>query len=198
MITKLKEKYSFPDIKPDTPQDYSNGRPTGWCHFKNVAMFEKIITPDTKIIIDGGSWMGLSAWHFINIAPSATVICIDTWQGSIEHQKAYSEQLKTLYNTFIVNLWDYRNRVIPVQSNGIAGLCEISQYNIKPDIIYIDWSHDIQSVIDDVTAAVTIFPDAIICGDDYTWQSVKDAVEVLKKQMNLNFETFETCWRIKK
>lgn len=193
----LRDKYPWPYSMPEVPRQYKpSGTPEGWCAKPNVEMFKRLVNEDTKVIIDAGSWLGLSAWHFLNLAPNATVICLDTWQGSVEHKK--NTILPVLYETFLVNMWEYKDRIIPVRLNSMAGFREIYQHLIKPDLIYIDMAHDKESVIQDVDIAYRTFPDAQICGDDYTWQGVKDALEYLMGTGNMSFTTYETCWKINK
>lgn len=196
-LEELKKKYPWPSEKPSVPPLYSKGNtPEGWCHGNNVKMFEGLVNEKTKVIIDAGSWLGLSAWHFLRLAPNATIICLDTWQGSAEHQK--NKLLPVLYETFLVNMWEYRDRIIPIRLNSMAGFWEIYKHLIKPDLIYIDMAHDKESVIQDVNIAWRTFPDAQICGDDYTWQGVKDALEYLQNNTEMKFTTYKSCWKINK
>ena len=196
-LEDLKKKYPWPSEKPSAPAHYSNGNtPEGWCHGNNVKMFETLVNEKTKVIVDAGSWLGLSAWHFLRLAPNATVICLDTWQGSSEHRK--NELLPVLYETFLVNMWEYRDRIIPMRSNGLSGFNEICTQEIEPDLVYIDMAHDKESVVVDINMARLSFHTATICGDDYTWQGVKDALEYLSANGNLSFETYTTCWKLNK
>jgi len=196
-IESLRKKYQWPMEKPNVPPKYSKGNtPEGWCHGNNVNMFKTLVNENTKVIIDAGSWLGLSAWHFLNLAPNATVICLDTWQGSVEHKK--NAILPVLYETFLVNMWQYKNRIIPVKADGSNGLAELYDHSIKPDLVYIDMAHDKGSVIRDIYNAWTRFPDAQICGDDYTWTGVKEALEFLMNTGKMSFTTYETCWKINK
>ena len=194
-IHKLRDKYKWPDVKPDVPRRYKkDNTPEGWCAKPNVEMFKSLVNENTKIIIDAGSWLGLSAWHFLRLAPNATVICLDTWRGSEEHKNR--DVLPVLYETFLVNMWDYKDRIIPMRRMGQDGFFELSR-DISPDVVYIDMAHDKESVIRDISNALGCFPNAKICGDDYTWQGVKDALEFFTSNNKINFETFETCWKVK-
>lgn len=197
-IEQLKKRYPYPQTKPNAQKDYTNGRPTGWCHGNNVNMLKKLITKDMKVIVDGGSWMGLSASYFLELAPNADIICIDHWKGSAEHGKGFEEKLKILYPTFIANLWDYRDRIIPIKKDSIDGLLSVKAIEVEPDLIYIDWAHDEISVYNDVLNAVQLFPNAIICGDDYTWRGVNTALERLNKNHGIKIKSDYSCWEIVK
>ncbi len=195
-LQELKNKFPFPAVKPDINTLRPDGRPEGWCSGDNVRMFEAIVPADAKVIIDGGSWMGLSAWHFLRIAPKATVICVDTWAGSEEHKRSCPEILPRLYDIFISNMWEYRDRIIPIRIDGVTGLSGISKMGIKPDVVYIDWAHDYVSVKNDISAAVKLFPEATICGDDYRWEGVIKATEELRVERGLRFVGHDRCWRM--
>ena len=196
-LQELKNKYPWPTEKPSVLPRYSKGDiPEGWCHGNNVKMFETLVNENTKVIVDAGSWLGLSAWHFLRLAPNATIICLDTWQGSAEHRK--NELLPVLYETFLANMWEYRDRIIPMRSNGLSGFNEICTQEIEPDLVYIDMAHDKESVVVDINMARLSFHTATICGDDYTWQGVKDALEYLSANGKLSFETYTTCWKLNK
>jgi hypothetical protein len=130
-------------------------------------------------------------------APNATVLCVDTWLGSIEHQEKFKESLSVLYETFCVNLWDRRERIVPIRLNSTDGLQEIYQQHVRPDLIYVDWSHDADNVEKDVTTALELFPTSIICGDDYNWKTVKEGLSRVCSARNLTMLlTDNLFWRI--
>jgi len=197
-LQTLRERYPIPDVMPDVPMDYNkNNEPTGWCAGENRKLFMELCNDSTKIIVDGGSFLGLSAWWFLKLATNATVIGVDHWQGSREHQKGpISEKLPTLYETFLRNLWDWRDRIIPVRSDSVAGMKEIASLGIQPDIVYIDWSHDAENVCRDLTNAIELFPNAEIIGDDWTWKSVQEGVGRVVKNLNVRFVNNRTCYRL--
>ena len=130
------------------------------------------------MVVELGSWLGLSARFFLDIAPNAMVICVDHWQGSLEHHhdEKWRKMLPTLYETFLVNLWSYRDRIIPLKAGTIEGLKLIHSLGIHPDLIYIDASHEYDAVFQDVQTAMALFPKSTICGDDWSWDGVRQAV----------------------
>lgn len=196
MISTLMALYPYPAVRPNIPKVLgSDGYPQGWCHGDNVAMFKEIVSQrisPVKLTVDGGSWMGLSAYRMLELIPvTASVICLDTWQGSIEHQtKEFKNQLDHLYDKFIVNLWELRSRVIPVRMSGRAGLEMLHNLGIVPDIIYIDMSHDADNVCQDTVTAMTLFPTASICGDDIGWESVKKGLLMVKEHYPVDFKVY--------
>lgn len=194
----LRRRCPWPGMRPDVPRHYTRDEPTGWCAGENRKMFADLLA-DAKIIIDGGSFLGLSAWWLLRSAPRATLICIDHWRGSAEHQKVWAATLPVLYETFLVNLWEFRDRVIPLRADSVAGMEEVASLGILPDAVYVDWSHDRASVARDTTKATELFPRAIACGDDWGWTSVQEGIaDVLAARPDLEVVDYRTCWRLKK
>ncbi len=196
-LKKLREKFPFPNPSKKLEKKFIDGRPKGWCHIDNINHFRIITDKKNPIIIDGGSYMGLSAWWWLTIYPESTVICIDHWKGSIEHQQEkFKDEIENLYDYFLSNLSEYSNRVIPIQTDSISGLNLVKEFEITPDIIWIDWSHDIKSVIKDVGVALLNFPDAVVCGDDWTWDGVKKGLAEIKHLFGVEIYSGYSFWRI--
>ncbi|MCL2624233.1 MAG: class I SAM-dependent methyltransferase [Planctomycetaceae bacterium] len=192
-ITQLAQKYPWPAQKPEVPEDLH-----GWCDISHRKMFEQILHPKMSVILELGSWLGKSTRLLSSMAPQAVVICIDHWLGSQEHHEneAYCQKLPTLYETFIVNLWEERERVIPVRLTTVAALEEIRQHQIVPDLIYIDAGHAYQDVHADISTSLRLFPMSVICGDDWSWEDVRRAVTEIAGEHNKSIAlSDQQCWR---
>lgn len=68
--------------------------------------------------------------------------------------------------TFIASMWGYRDRVIPVRGKSPEALYEVAKLEIAPDLIFFD-SDKKDS---DLSIAHELFPNAILSGDDWTWE----------------------------
>lgn len=171
----LKEMYHWPEKKPSVLQDSHS-------LFGNHKQMKRILSNDMRIIIELGSWLGASTRFILNNAPNATVIAIDHWKGSTEHQKdmaiyysdVYAKRLKTLYETFLINCWTYKNRLIPLRATTLQGLQIIYNLGIVPDLVYVDASHDFDSVLKDLEKIYSCFPSTLIIGDDWEWDKMKN------------------------
>ena len=191
-IQKLVQKYPWPDQKPEVSGDIH-----GWCDLSQQKMFEQIVTPETSMILELGTWLGMSTQLLLNMAPQAMVICVDHWLGSREHHENedFRKKLPTLYETFLVNLWEERKRVIPVRLATLAALDEIHQCQIVPDLIYIDASHAYQDVYADINTSLQLFPTSVICGDDWSWEEVRRAVMEIAEEHNKSIAlSNQQCW----
>ena len=179
---RLAEKHPWPAEKPDVP-----AKEQGWCDEPNRKMLSGLLEDSTKIVVEVGSWLGSSTRFILDHAPSdAKMICIDHWFGSKEHRESASEsiraQIPTLYETFLVNLWNDRHRIVPLRTDSLPALREIHRFGIKPDLIYIDASHDYHNALEDVKTALDLFPDSRICGDDWHYEGVRRAVNELAQK----------------
>lgn len=167
-MTQLDPLLFWPKEKPIVPP---NTR--GWFSAQNAVLLKRFLNKDTKVVIELGSWLGASTRFILNQAPNALVFAIDTWRGGPDHQDPngpWFKMLPTLKDTFLVNMWDYRERLIPIETSTQLGLDVIfaDQY-YKPDLIYIDADHSYEAVKNDIARANHHFPDAILVGDDWGW-----------------------------
>jgi hypothetical protein len=195
-IAKLKKKYKFGRKKPTVEKKYTDrGEPYGWCCNDVKKMMDEICTPETKVIVEIGSFMGMSAYNFLKRAENAHLICIDHWKGSEEHQERFGDV--DLFEQFRANMWDSRKRITPVKKDSESGMRSVAYEGIRPDIVYIDGAHDYKSVKEDIEDASRLFPDAIICGDDWTRAEVRAACIDFIKESELGYSLVECgkCWR---
>lgn len=168
----MRAAYPWPDVKPrisDPPP-----RIEGWG--LPEFLLKANLRDNTRIVLELGSWLGESARFMLEHAPNAIVICVDHWLGSSEHIDSCSDMLPHLYNNFLAVNWDHRDRLIPIREDTAAGLELVAEYGIKPDLIYIDASHDYEDVIWDLELSSRLFPDAQVIGDDYDFPGVRRAV----------------------
>ena len=182
-------------------------------------IFETLIREtQPKIIIEVGTWKGLSA---INMGKtlkkfglSSKIYCVDTWLGSIEFlttQRGTTSRnllLKNgypqIYYQFLSNVVhnDLQDVITPIPTTSIDGFRYFKHNNIYPELIYIDASHEEEDVYRDLENYYQLLlPGGIIFGDDYNnfWPSVIKAVNKFAKQNNIPFSVLEdNFWVIEK
>lgn len=145
----------------------------GW--YINAPTMEWLIRKhNVKVIFEVGSWIGLSTRHLARTLPEDGVVyAIDHWLGSEDTaviQRLYSGfDLPNLYRQFLSNVIheNLTHKIIPIRMSSL----QASQFlKIKPDMIYIDASHDFTNVMLDL---IVWYPfvkgHGILCGDDYKW-----------------------------
>jgi len=151
--------------------------PQGWFHIGNERILKAVLNKRTKLVVELGSWLGLSSHWILSLARNTHLLCIDHWKGSLEHQdKGYD--LQTLFEHFQSNLWENRDRVHPLKMDTIEGLEFLKELGPDVDMVYVDASHDETSVTSDLDKVRQICPNAVICGDDFgAWEGVTQAVK---------------------
>lgn len=114
---------------PPTPPAYHPYR-HGWFLDTHIRVFQTVIQPSTKVIIELGSWYGSSTRWFVENS-NAMIYAIDLWDDSFilnDNHYNRSHELKSmlqshpLYPTFLANLWEYKDRVIPLRMKTVDGL----------------------------------------------------------------------------
>lgn len=187
-IDLLPSAQPWPDEIPDF-KSYDHG----WFDENRAETLDQFLNENTKLVFELGSWLGKSTRHILKKAPNAVVVSIDHWEGSEEHLNGpYSDLLPTLYERFLVNCWEFRDRLIPLKTTTDIGLRELSDF--EPDLIYIDASHEYMDVISDITTSIMLFPKATIVGDDWTWKSVRKAVVLCSETFNKEIKTNGPTW----
>jgi len=193
----LNKLFKWPKNKPNLPFDDH-----GW--FMNAYTLLKFVNEDTKVIVELGSWLGSSTRFLLDRAPKATVIAIDHWSNNVKDYgnggatEASSdpgiEKIYTLWDTFLSNCWQYKDRLYPVRAYTQDGLKQLKEYELEVDIVYIDASHSYEDVLADITLSRELWPKAQIIGDDYAWESVRRAVHEYADKNGFRVVAEDNCW----
>lgn len=120
-----------------------------------------------------GSLEGRSAlWMLNNVKNLESITCVDTFEGSIEHD----DNLKNgLYDRFMENIKPYGDKVIVKRglSKDVLKTLNTNEY----DFIYVDGSHEAHDVLFDAVLAFDILKiGGIMIFDDYRWEGVNHSV----------------------
>jgi hypothetical protein len=170
------DKYKFPDKIPENIPLFL----TKWCLIENKIGLMQLIQPG-DIVVECGSWVGESTRHIAELVydrdnpeKSGHVYSVDTWEGDEGHKKTYANIIDRLYDIFIYNCWQYRTLITPIRMFSWDGMKVIAEAGITPKVVYIDASHEYDDVTRDMETANSLWPMAILCGDD--WVVCADAV----------------------
>jgi len=192
----LRNKYDWPDNKPLVKPDNH-----GWFRSHNAAVLKMFLSEKTGSILELGAWLGKSTRHLCQFAPNAAVVTIDHWKGSEEHylpeRTDVKNKLPHLYETFLVNCWEYKERLLPVKNNTIDGMNELFNEGFVPEVIYIDASHDYRNAYNDLSTAHKLWPNALIIGDDWEWPGVHQAVVNYSYSREVILSVYGNCWWLK-
>ena len=141
---------------------WPSGRPRepryrhGWFLPTHERVFERVLADvgEVKVILELGSWYGSSTEWLCERCPDAAVYAVDLWDDSFildkqrDHYSTMGDRkLENLLNnhplwdTFLANLWSYRDQVVPLKMETTQGVKVLKDKGIKPQIIYIDADH---------------------------------------------------------
>lgn len=170
----------------------------GW--YVNQLEIEKIFSKFApKVVVELGSWLGKSTCHMAGLLKGrGKLFAVDHWLGSEEHLNSNRSDiiwlLPNLYGQFLSNIM-HRNltdTVIPWRMNTEQAAYKMGNKNISVDLVYVDASHDEQSVYQDLSNWYPLVRSkGIICGGDWSWGvgcPVRKAVERFGKEKTLKID----------
>jgi hypothetical protein len=152
-------------------------------------IFEVIKERDVDLMVEIGCFLCGSTLQWLRASDKLTVIGADPWDSNwaayienmaIDPMRARTvyhlkdEQIATIvhnirrYGNFCVamnNVRLYKDRFIPVRRRSPEVLTYLHERGIEPKLIYID----ADKKREDLDVARKLFPNAVICGDDWLW-----------------------------
>ena len=193
-LAELAKQHGWPAERPQVPPFPKRD----WLFPGTQAMLAQSVASSTRLIVEVGSWTGRATRYLANLAPQATVIAVDHWEGdsSIRQDPELAAFIPRLYQTFLSECWEHRNQIIPVRANSIEGLRRVAHTGLQPDVVYIDADHSFEAVVADLECTLDLFPRATVVGDDWSWESVRTAVQKVVTDRNLACESNATGWKI--
>lgn len=154
--------------------------------------------PDGSKFVEIGSWKGRSAAYMateiVNNDKQIEFTCVDTWQGSIEHQEANKDELKDLYHIFIKNMSPVDGKYTPLRLTSLQAAEQFADNTL--DFIFIDASHEYEDVKNDIKAWLPkLKKTGVIAGHDcYPDNPEFGGVYKAVKELIPNFKISENCW----
>lgn len=183
------------------PEECPNVAPRvhGWFGAEHAEFFSAYRQRDIRVVLELGTWLGMSARWFLKEFPNSIVICVDTWKGSREHHQnpSWSALLPRLWETFLASNWEHRRRIISIRATTLSGMREAHEFGVVPDLIYTDADHDYRAVANDLWSAQSLWPGSIHTGDDFDWPGVYQAVSEWSVRSGRVIRTNGTCWELK-
>lgn len=166
----------------------------GW--YGNATAIEELFTKyQPEVVIEVGCWIGSSTIHMGSLLPEKGIIyAVDHWLGSEEHQpgEAYWQPvLPYLYQQFLSNIIHAQltDKIIPLRMSSLEASQQL--VNVQADFIYLDASHDFESVYADLNAWYPLVKDSgILGGDDWGHPDVCQAVEKFAQEQNMIIKTY--------
>lgn len=124
-----------------------------------------------KKILEIGSFEGRSAIFFLSYFNNSSIDCVDTWEGSDEHNKKIFSKIESNFD---------QNTLKFVKQNKLKKFKQTSDFFFKKnnelyDLIYIDGDHDAAQVSKDLKNSWNCLKNGgVLVLDDYLWWFYKD------------------------
>lgn len=178
----------------------------GWFGEPDKRAYDRAVAKysNDDIFVEIGSFKGRSssimAVNIINSKKDIKFYCVDTWMGSEEHQEggAYEDKdvvSNTLFETFLKNISPVSDYITPIKKPSLEAVNEFQDKSLS--FVFIDASHKYEDVKSDMNAwHPKIKSGGILSGHDWTWGSVKRAVEEFAFENKLNIYVDADIWEI--
>jgi predicted O-methyltransferase YrrM len=165
----------------------------------DIPHWEKLLArfsgkPDLKFL-EVGVFEGRSSyWLLTKILthPTSRLFCVDTFEGSMEHQPGMqyaADQLESLYDTFIYNVSPFSDRVYVRVGPSQEVLRDHELYSY--DFIYIDGSHKSSDVLEDGILCFRLLKaGGIMIFDDYEWQAYVGTLDNPRRAIDTFLEIY--------
>jgi len=120
-------------------------------------------------LLEIGSFEGMSACFLLWRLPDATITCVDTFAGSVEHRLMNeTSQLEAAFDANIALVDSTRVQKLIGDSRRV--LLELTSEETRFDLVYVDGSHlGLDVIVDASFAWQLLAPEGTIVFDDYRW-----------------------------
>jgi SAM-dependent methyltransferase len=151
--------------------------------------------------VEVGVWKGRStsfmAVEIINSNKNIKFDCVDTWEGSVEHQNYDIISEKKLFDVFSENIEPVSHIINPIRMKSLEAVNLYDDESL--DFVFIDASHEYEDVKNDILAWLPkVKEGGFIGGHDYSssWDGVVRAVDEIFNNSELVID--EYCWLYEK
>lgn len=179
----------------------------GWFTDSDKVIYEAAVKKfnSGSVFVEVGSFKGRSsvamAIEIINSGKDIKFYCVDTWEGSEEHQsgKSFEDKdvvEKKLYEKFLQNIEPIKHIITPIRKPSLEAVNYFENESV--DFIFLDAAHDYENVKKDLNVWKSkVKKGGLLAGHDWTWETVRNAVEEFIKENNLQLITTNNVWGIK-
>jgi SAM-dependent methyltransferase len=172
--------------------------------FSYPQLYKRIVdnSQDGSHIVEVGSWKGRSAAfmavEIINSNKKIKFDCVDTWEGSIEHETYDVITEEKLYDVFLSNIEPVKHIINPIRMTSIETSKLYKDNSL--DFVFIDASHEYEDVKEDILAWLPkVKIGGILAGHDYDNFNFEGVNRAVNEIFNINdLEISEYCYIYKK
>jgi len=160
---------------------------SGWTSVKELNALAQLAS-ESKSVVEIGSWKGRSTKALLE-ACKGRVYAVDTWLGTNSDDSVALASYGNIYEEFIKNVGSHPNLII-LRGNS-AEIAKSFNGN-KVDMVFVDADHSYEGCRSDIEAWLPKCQ-KLICGHDYNYAGVKQAVD--EKFENVN--VIDTLWWVR-
>ena len=124
-------------------------------------------------LLEIGSFEGMSACFLLWRLPDATITCVDTFAGSLEHRFMYGDvsQLESTFDANVALVDATRVRKLVGDSRRVV--LDLAAEDAYFDLVYVDGSHlGLDVIVDASLSWHLLAPGGTIVFDDYEWAEI--------------------------
>lgn len=177
----------------------------GWFDEGDKKLYDRAVElyQNGDIFVEIGSFKGRSSSimgvNIINSQKDIKFYCVDTWMGSIEHQKdglAEDEHVVNgeLYEEFLKNTVPVKDVISIIRKPSVEAANDFEDNSLS--FVFIDASHDYESVKNDINAWYPKMKSGgTLAGHDWNFPPVMQAVKEFAEANNFNIQS-GGCWEI--
>lgn len=173
----------------------------GWLNNDSALNLEFIIKkfPQFSNVVEFGSWYGKSVKFMLEHNKDLNIVCFDKFQSIFEssywQDKTKISLMDKFYlkypriETFLANVSP--GNVTAVKMNILNVFELLDRYKIQMDFCYIDFEKNTNRLVRFISKLLEMYPDVIIIQDDLVFKSVKVAMKIVRKKLNINVYIIE-------
>ena len=145
----------------------------------NISKFNQVLAKfvgqSNLNFLEIGSFEGRSSCYFfenfIENSTGSTLTCVDTWEGSMEHEESLKENV---WDNFNFNVRDFDKSKLLIKRGMSKDVLKTMQENYY-DFIYVDGSHTTKDVLRDAVMSYDLLKvGGVMTFDDYGWNPFEE------------------------
>ena len=198
-LKALARKHRWPVMQAATIKTTSAPPEIPGCLSPNTQkLLAEAMETDPQVIVDLGAWRGQTTRWFAERCPQARIVAADHWPGcpdSGEHPE-WKTLCPEAQASFMARCHPFRKRIVPLAMRLPDALQEVADFEIEPDLIFLDSDYFSELAKQTISAARRLFPHAMLVGDDWHWWGVRQAVLHSAQPADTELEVQGNGWKL--
>lgn len=211
-LQNLHRDNPWPELPPEDVEPFYLALDAGGRHLVTDIIQEREIA----LMVEVGCFLCGSTRQWLEARSDLTVVGIDPWddnwgpyilkrtaEGKNDRWKLADPDATAAtiveYGNFRIalnNVRQWRDRFVPIRQRSPEALYYLSRRSIRPELIFIDAYKEEE----DLHVAYELFPDAVLCGDDWDWRDehgelvMQQIVKSFAEEFGFGVEAENATW----